>query len=361
MKANMHFKYPALAILLLSLSNIATAGATITPAQVREQILINLQKSALYRDRVNWSVELDRLKASKTDQEANQIVSDLIAKSTGGHGFWAMPSPHSADPHAARVLSKGRFQEISLPSALTRAANHGVGSDHIAWIEVPAFKEDIGSTPQIKNEQKVGFAESLQSVLRAQDVEDPCGWIVDLRNNSGGNMWPMLLGLAPLLSNESERSTVVGYFYFSTHSGQQPWGVQKNSVSLMDRQILRLKGSGYTLRHPNQPVAVLLGRSTASSGEAIGLAFRGSSRFRSFGQRTAGYSTGNRPIPLADGSILLLTETVMLDRNSQGNAGAIFPEVEISSEKEAEANARSWLLSQASCRRRVPAQSHQRS
>jgi C-terminal processing protease CtpA/Prc len=236
-----------------------------------------------------------------------------------------------------------------LPSLPSKSANRGVGIDRIAWIEVAAFKEDIGSTPKVKSEQKILFAESLQDVLRAQDAEGACGWIVDLRNNSGGNMWPMLLGLAPLLSNDGGSATTVGHF--STAAGPQSWEVQPNSVALMGRQILKLNGSGYRLRHQNRPVAVLLGRSTASSGEAMGLAFRGSSRFRSFGQRTAGYSTGNRPVPLADGSFLLLTETVMLDRKAEGNAGAIVPEVEFDSDKEAEASARSWLLSRASCRR----------
>lgn len=33
------------------------------------------------------------------------------------------------------------------------------------------------------------------------DEQDPSGWIVDLRGNAGGNMFPMLTVVAPLLGN----------------------------------------------------------------------------------------------------------------------------------------------------------------
>lgn len=355
MTRHLRLRISAIVAVLLPLTHAVAATAVSGPAQVREQILANLEKSALYRSRVDWPESYERLRASGNDQQADQLVYELISKSTGGHGFWVKAGASSKAQSAARVLSNGGFHEILLPSTPAKSANRGVGPGHIAWIEVAAFKEDIGSTPGVKREQKLGFAESLQNVIRAQDEEGACGWIVDLRNNSGGNMWPMLLGLAPLLSNEEGSATTVGHF--STASGPQSWEVQPNSVALMGRQILNLNGPGYRLRHQNKPVAVLLGRSTASSGEAVGLAFRGSSRFRSFGQRTAGYSTGNRPVPLADGSFLLLTETVMLDRKAQGSAGPIVPEVEFDDHKEAEASARSWLLSRASCRR-VPLWPH---
>jgi C-terminal processing protease CtpA/Prc len=40
------------------------------------------------------------------------------------------------------------------------------------------------------------------------DQGNLAGWIVDLRNNGGGNMWPMLTGIGSILGEgvESEQS-----------------------------------------------------------------------------------------------------------------------------------------------------------
>ena len=43
------------------------------------------------------------------------------------------------------------------------------------------------------------YAKTLQDSIRARDRVGLIGWIVDLRGNSGGNMWPMLAGVGPVL------------------------------------------------------------------------------------------------------------------------------------------------------------------
>src|SRR5690606_26718511 len=66
----------------------------------------------------------------------------------------------------------------------------------VAYLTIPGF---AGGTHM----QQVEFAESLQSLIGSLDDESAgaCGWIVDLRRNSGGNLWPMVLGVGPLLGD----------------------------------------------------------------------------------------------------------------------------------------------------------------
>jgi hypothetical protein len=47
--------------------------------------------------------------------------------------------------------------------------------------------------------QFVAFETRLQEILAELDQSHPAGWVVDLRGNVGGNMWPMLAGIGPLL------------------------------------------------------------------------------------------------------------------------------------------------------------------
>lgn len=104
-----------------------------------------------------------------------------------------------------------------------------------------------------------------------------CGWIVDLRQDSGGSMVPMLAGLRPLLGDESLGG-------FRDADGQVTSFAASNALD-------RTPPRGPELEHA--AVAVLLGPHTASSGEVVAVAFRGRANTRSFGQPTAGGSTGN--------------------------------------------------------------------
>lgn len=69
-----------------------------------------------------------------------------------------------------------------------------------------------------------------------------------------------------------------------------------------------------TLHVEAPPVAVLVGPTTASSGEAVAIAFRGRSSTRLFGATTRGLTTANRVFPLSDGSLLNLTTAAFVDR-----------------------------------------------
>jgi carboxyl-terminal processing protease len=51
------------------------------------------------------------------------------------------------------------------------------------------------------------FSKEIQEQIKSQDNANIVGWIVDLRNNHGGNMWPILAGIGPVLGEG-----VSGYF-----------------------------------------------------------------------------------------------------------------------------------------------------
>jgi hypothetical protein len=68
---------------------------------------------------------------------------------------------------------------------------------------------------------------------------------------------------------------------------------------------------------PSAPVAVLVDGSTASSAEAITIAFHGRPSTRFFGTRTAGKSTAVQPFKLDDGAELYLTTAIDADRTGK--------------------------------------------
>jgi hypothetical protein len=89
-------------------------------------------------------------------------------------------------------------------------------------------------------------------------------------------MWPMLLGMAPLLRTSVVNNEDVGSF--ETAQGPQRWTLTATAVQLAGKPVLDFGQSGHVLRQPGAPVAVLFGPRTGSSGEASVLAWRGRRR-----------------------------------------------------------------------------------
>jgi C-terminal processing protease CtpA/Prc len=191
-----------------------------------------------------------------------------------------------------------------------------------------------------------GYATTLQRIVKDLDAKEPCGWIVDLRQNGGGNMWPMLAGLGPLLSTGA-----LGSFVGSARNRDTTWSYQNGVAMLGPNAMAQVTDPPYRMNIPTPPIAVLVGGTTASSGEAVAIAFRGNPNTRSFGQRTRGLTTANAPFMLSDHAVINLTTSIDADRVGHAYQDGVTPD-ELIDDADGEhlpAAARSWLLQQPAC------------
>ena len=168
------------------------------------------------------------------------------------------------------------------------------------------------------------YAADIRRILTDIAAQNPKGWIVDLRGNTGGNMWPMLTGIGPILGDGPAGSFVaadgnITWFYQDGKTGtRNPGGVETVSLNLDEEPALRT---------PTQaPVAVLVDSSTASSAEAITIAFHGRPDTRFFGTHTAGKSTAVQPFKLDDGAELYLTTAIDADRSGKSYPDGFTPD-----------------------------------
>lgn len=183
--------------------------------------------------------------------------------------------------------------------------------DSCGYVFVPPFHG--GNQLQILH-----FADSLQSGIDALSKSNIKGWIVDLRQNTGGNMAPMIAGLGPLFSNPKLGSLV------DVNGEPNNW-YYKNGKYFWD------KDTGWSVTKPvvlskKLPIAVLTGNQTGSSGEAVVVSFIGNDMTKLFGQPTWGLTTGNGNFELIDGSQIFLASTVFADRNDNQYSGSIIPD-----------------------------------
>jgi hypothetical protein len=160
------------------------------------------------------------------------------------------------------------------------------------------------------------YGQNIQNAIRQEDGNGIEGWIVDLRANTGGNMYPMIAGVGPILGEGPAGRFVdpapdVADIVWSYSAGQ----------ALYDGHVFAAVTPPYRLQRPNPKVAVLIDGGTASSGEGVAISFRARPDTRFFGLRTCGRATGVMPFRLSNGATLALATAYMADRTR-----AIYPE-----------------------------------
>jgi C-terminal processing protease CtpA/Prc len=192
-----------------------------------------------------------------------------------------------------------------------------------------------------------------QQVIRAADQPAACGWIVDLRRNTGGNMWTFLAAVGPILGP----GDLGGFVYRDGH--REGWSYQDGEVRWNGerRGESDVEGARYTLAP--RPVALLISPATVQAGETALIAFIGRPDTRLFGEPTAGVPFLADHTTLSDGAELFVSGARAYDRTGTVYAGPIAPDERVATDWTRFGGdddpviqaARAWLQTQPSCRR----------
>jgi hypothetical protein len=194
----------------------------------------------------------------------------------------------------------------------------------------------IGGCPCQTAAEATRFAESIQEAIRAADREGLAGWIVDFRGNGGGNMWPMIAGVGPVLGEG-----IIGWIIYNDREYEREY-VAGGAQSF--GEVFARVPSPYALHAPYPKVAVLTDGSVVSAGEAVVIFFKGRPRTRSFGTPTCGHQHLQLPFPLGDGATLFLVAGQHADRSRRRYGGALHPDEIIADPREPLDRAVTWLL-----------------
>jgi carboxyl-terminal processing protease len=163
------------------------------------------------------------------------------------------------------------------------------------------------------------YVRAAYDAIRGVSTATSCGWVVDLRRNTGGSLPPMLQAVGPILGD----GKAVGY---RARNGSTQWFAIEHGTLAGMGPAVAVTGRPPRLHRPRPPVAVLTSRLTGSSGEGVVMAFRGRPDSRSFGEPTAGVPTGNAGYPLSDRAELYLTEGIGVDRTGATYQARIRPD-----------------------------------
>jgi C-terminal processing protease CtpA/Prc len=168
------------------------------------------------------------------------------------------------------------------------------------------------------------FARLIQQEISEVAGQKPVGWIVDLRENTGGNVWPMLVGVGPLIGGG-----ILGFFEYPNVS--MAWFYDNGASGVINKagKHTNFKLDNGIADLPNAPLVVLTDGATASSGEALAISFKERPNTCFIGTHTSGLSTNNENTKLADGATLYLTTSGESDRNHVFYNAGIAPEITV--------------------------------
>ncbi len=159
-----------------------SSGTTVTPTEHLNELLRLMEAEAANARRVDWArARTDVFTAAGAAQSipdaypaiavALDRLDDFESYYLGSDGRLVGPSPETA-------CQPGLTETPSLPAT-------------VGYVQLNGCPCQGAAADQ--------YAESVQQAIRAADKPGLVGWIVDLREDRGGNMWPMIAGLGPIL------------------------------------------------------------------------------------------------------------------------------------------------------------------
>lgn len=272
-----------------------------------DPIVLKAKETSLYSEQVNWPEVNKKFIALTKDKENTAELQEglqfLINSLGDKHAQFRSPKDHSIIvSYTGEIKEKRNIDPNFLNTVINDVSaqftyqlfNNGIGYLKVVGIGPGNVKEQADFI-------RVGISD-----LKANGVDK---WIVDLRYNGGGNMEPMICGLAPLIGEGfiggaiNRRNEIRDYY------------IEDGKFTNYGRLACEMENSPKI--ESNEKIAVLLSRYTISSGEMVAVTFKGRENTKFIGEETAGYTTGNGYDPINDELVLVISQDVYIDRNKK--------------------------------------------
>ena len=176
-----------------------------------------------------------------------------------------------------------------------------------------------------KQEDIDKYANWLNDTVAALQKNDPASWIIDLRLNGGGNIRPMLAGLAAFFEDG-----VVGYCIERDGSATDESAFSNGNFTITGISQATIKNKIPSLAKAK--VAVLIGPGTASSAEGVAVVFRQRKGTKLFGEHSAGLANATNGFVFNNNnSYFLLSVANLGDKNKKVLPEYVTPDVTVKS------------------------------
>lgn len=256
-----------------------------------------MKNKSVNKSKLNWDEifekTLTEVSKAKTIKETYPIIKNALSSLNDSHSNF-----YPEDVVKAYTLGyKATGQEFPVIKS-------EMLENKYAYISLP----DIGSFN--KDDWNL-YINTFYAKVNDLQKRKPKGWIIDLRGNFGGMLYPMYAAIAPFLDDKNIVGTkdAEGKIEYYNYKDAKFY---EGSTATQLFQLIHKEPKSV-----KRPLAVLVDKVTGSSGEFITAAFVSQKNVKIIGTNTQGLTSGNQEYKLSDGSYLVLTTGNIVDRTGK--------------------------------------------
>ncbi|SHJ27670.1 Peptidase family S41 [Mesonia phycicola] len=290
-----------------------------------KQMIKKFENFSINKDSIKWDLFENKVWQSAKTSKDSAVITALILNGDKHSSYY---------DQASKSYLYGKLDEEYKYEKVTPFQKQ----ENIGYVKIETFINNRNSLEKTL-ENGVKYINGNIEKIKEQDSRKLKGWIIDLRENQGGNMWPMLISLTPFLEDG-----ILGYFYVGKKLDE--WSKKENQI--FDGSVNKTNKFigdpvNYKLKNDNLKIAVLINGNTASSGEATAIALMNNPNIKFFGSKSAGYTTSNKSISLKNNDLLILTSGVMTDYKKKKYWNGINPRIIISNNSDLVKEITDWF------------------
>lgn len=269
-----------------------------------DKIIEHAEKHSLYRKNVDWNALKGEMYALVKEADSVPQLKpalDLMLK--------RLNDAHGRVFYNNRYLSYYSGEKKAHRKKMISRTYNEIQSGQVYAFEACAIDKNIGyvrivGLPMGDNEKMSAEIQDAVCKVLQKGVKK---WIIDLRYNGGGNMFPMVEGIANIIGEG-----IVGGTTGVTKEESSVWQI-KNGDFYYDDQTVALANKCQVTKAPL--IAVLTSVYTASSGEALAVILKNRPGTKFFGGNTMGMITATDWKQIDEHTAMSISVSYYKDRN----------------------------------------------
>lgn len=277
------------------------------------------QHNSMYAHKLNWKTIRDTAfmlaKNAQTYNDAKPALQYAFNRLGDKHGWLVLNDEEYRNPEfkpdTGRISADIKAVAVKGPKLYNRIIDN-----RFAYISIPFFG---GQTP----EAMASYAQRIQDSICKNITTNTKGFIIDLRLNAGGNMYPMFAGISNIIGDG-----VISESKDEKTNTTSSCSIKGNAILIDDSVFTAVKTNCGNFS--KYPVAVIIGPITGSAGECLAAALHARENTILIGETTAGYTTANLGFLLPGvNNGVVIGVGVLKDKTGKEYVDNVPPDVEV--------------------------------